>query len=71
MMDKDSMPYMPYDINWGIEDREGGNFYSHSETSGGQDVQGEYRVLLPDGRMQVVSFWADPESGYNARVKYE
>lgn len=71
MMDKGQMPYMPYDISWGIDDREEGNVFSHSERSEGNDVQGEYRVLLPDGRMQVVSFWADPESGYNAKVNYE
>ena len=64
------MPYMPYDIAWGVEDQESGNVYSHSESSQGNDVKGEYRVLLPDGRLQVVTFYADPESGYNAKVQY-
>ena len=63
-------PYMPYNIEWGIQDDENNNVYSHREVSEGNDVQGEYRVLLPDGRTQVVSFYADPVNGYNAEVTY-
>jgi hypothetical protein len=30
------------------------NHYGHSESSDGNIVSGEYRVLLPDGRTQIV-----------------
>merc|ERR1719495_1010022 len=34
-------------------------------------VQGEYRVELPDGRTQIVTYHADHENGFVADVKYE
>ena len=34
-------------------------------------IKGEYRVQLPDGRVQVVTYTADDHAGFNAEVKYE
>merc|ERR1711997_603616 len=34
-------------------------------------VAGEYRVALPDGRTQIVTYKADHEGGFIADVKYE
>lgn len=47
------MEGMPYDFEWGVQDQDSGNAFSHVENSDGQTMQGEYRVLLPDGRTQV------------------
>ena len=46
-----------------------GNEQSKHETIDGNKVVGEYRVLIPDGRLQVVSYTAD-ENGYHPRVEY-
>ncbi|XP_037788693.1 cuticle protein 8-like [Penaeus monodon] len=64
------MQGMPYDFTWGVEDGDSGNAFSHVENSDGQTTQGEYRVLLPDGRTQVVKFY-DNGDGFNAEVTYE
>ncbi|XP_071534499.1 uncharacterized protein [Panulirus ornatus] len=63
------MEGMPYDFQFGVEDQDSGNAYSHVENSDGRTTQGEYRVLLPDGRTQVVTFY-DNGSGFNADVTY-
>ena len=34
-------------------------------------MQGEYRVTLPDGRVQVVSYVAEQGRGYVADVSYQ
>nr|XP_045591152.1 extensin-like [Procambarus clarkii] len=63
------MEGMPYDFQWGVEDRDSGNAFSHVENSDGRTTQGEYRVLMPDGRTQVVKFF-DNGGGFNAEVTY-
>lgn len=46
-----------------------GDDFSHTQTQNGQATNGEYRVKLPDGRVQIVSYIAD-KNGYKADVKY-
>lgn len=53
-----------------MNDPQSGTDFSHRAESDGITVNGEYRVLLPDGRRQIVDYVAD-DSGYNADVKYE
>lgn len=60
----------PYSFNYEVKDPESGNDYSHKADSDGNTVKGEYKVLLPDGRRQTVTYTAD-EQGYNADVQYE
>ena len=44
---------MPYNFDWGVDDSETGNSFSHVENSDGKTTRGQYSVLLPDGRRQV------------------
>ena len=62
-------PAQPYSFEWAVKDVESYNDYSHSETSDGKVTSGSYRVLLPDGRTQIVNYKADI-NGYVADVKY-
>lgn len=69
-------PFDPpaYDFTYGVEgDVEHGNArFGHNENRNGYATAGEYRVALPDGRVQVVTYRVDnAETGYIADVKYE
>ena len=48
-----------------------GNDFGRRETSDGETVRGEYRVQLPDGRTQIVTYTADWRTGFHADVRYE
>ncbi|KAH9635751.1 hypothetical protein HF086_010976 [Spodoptera exigua] len=58
------------EYNHVIKDHKTGDDFSHSQQSTGSATNGEYRVRLPDGRMQIVSYTAD-ENGYKAKVRYD
>jgi hypothetical protein len=62
---------MPYDYGYAVKDEKAGLDYGQNEKSDGNVVTGEYRVLLPDGRTQIVRYRADHTSGYVAEVTYE
>ena len=64
-------PGMPYDFAYAVKDDYTGNDFGHDESSDGQVTSGSYRVLLPDGRTQIVTFTADHHNGYVAEVAYE
>ncbi|XP_063370391.1 homeobox protein 2-like [Cydia amplana] len=59
-----------YAFSYIVRDQKTGDDFSHSQHSSGSATNGEYRVRLPDGRMQIVSYTAD-ENGYNADVRYD
>ena len=63
----------PYAFEYGVEDSYSGAAFGQSETSDTKVVSGNYRVALPDGRTQVVTYTADPygPGGYVADVKYD
>ena len=46
-----------------------GNHHSKHETISGNIVSGEYRVLLPNGRTQVVTYKADKDK-FQPTIKY-
>ncbi|XP_063910358.1 uncharacterized protein LOC135127721 [Zophobas morio] len=59
-----------YAFGYKIRDVKMGNEFGHEEKRDGENAKGLYHVLLPDGRMQKVEYYADP-SGYHAKVTYE
>ncbi|XP_052748002.1 homeobox protein 2-like [Galleria mellonella] len=59
-----------YAFSYTVKDQKTGDDFSHSQHSSGSATNGEYRVRLPDGRMQIVSYTAD-ENGYKADVRYD
>ena len=62
---------MPHQFAYDVVDDYSGNNYGHEEESDGNVVTGEYFVQLPDGRLQIVTYTADHENGYQAQVRYE
>ncbi len=61
---------MPHSFAWEVKDEPSKNDYSHQQESDGKVTTGSYRVVLPDGRTQIVTYRADG-NGYVAEVKYE
>jgi hypothetical protein len=61
-----------YSYTYGVADSAYGNKldFGHTESRDGYATKGSYRVALPDGRVQVVTYHAD-ENGYVADVSYE
>merc|ERR1712172_350363 len=64
-------PAKPYSFAYEVVDPTGGTNFGHRETSDGAVVEGEYRVVLPDGRTQIVRYSASEATGYVAEVSYE
>ncbi|KAJ8707927.1 hypothetical protein PYW08_010293 [Mythimna loreyi] len=67
---QDNSPADNYAFSYTVKDQKTGDDFSHSQKSTGSATNGEYRVRLPDGRMQIVSYTAD-ENGYKADVRYD
>ena len=62
---------MPFDFAYAVQDQYTGNDFGHNSNSDGKVTTGEYRVLLPDGRTQIVTYTADHYNGFQAEVTYE
>ncbi|KAK2704053.1 pro-resilin-like [Artemia franciscana] len=63
---------MPYELDWAVSDQENGLDFGHEEASSDGIVsKGSYKVLLPDGRLQVVTFTVNGDDGYVANVQYQ
>ena len=69
--DSELQPAQPYNFAYAVEDVPSYNSFGHQETSDGKTVTGSYRVALPDGRTQIVTYKVDGYSGFVADVKYE
>ncbi|XP_066154026.1 uncharacterized protein [Euwallacea fornicatus] len=59
-----------YAFAYKVLDKATGDDFSHQQVRSSKATNGEYRVKLPDGRVQIVSYKAD-KHGYKADVKYE
>merc|ERR1712038_680091 len=61
-----------YQYGYAVADDYSGANFAQNENRDGYATAGEYRVALPDGRTQIVTYSvADAYSGYVADVKYE
>lgn len=58
-----------YAFGYKIKDNKMGNHFGHEERREGKSAKGSYHVLLPDGRLQTVSYYVD-DDGYHAEVSY-
>ncbi|XP_063589525.1 pro-resilin-like [Penaeus indicus] len=60
-----------YDFNYAVKDDYSSNNFGHQEDRDGYGAQGSYYVLLPDGRLQKVTYSVNGDSGFVAEVSYE
>ena len=68
---QEKLPPKPFAYQYGVKDDYSGTTFDKAETQDDYgNVQGEYKVQLPDGRIQIVSYTADHENGFVANVKY-
>merc|ERR550539_706726 len=68
---EEKLPPQPFAYEYGGADEYGRHFAKTESQEEYGVVQGEYRVELPDGRVQIVSYHADHENGFIADVRYE
>merc|ERR1712025_856856 len=62
----------PYNFNYAVADDYSGSAFTAAESSDGLGVKtGSYKVALPDGRTQTVTYTTDDVNGYVAEVTYE
>lgn len=59
-----------YAFSYTVKDKASGDDFSHTQQQVNGAVKGSYKVMLPDGRMQTVTYIAD-DQGYRAEVSYE
>merc|ERR1739844_661581 len=68
---EEKIPPKPYVYEYGGVDPSGLAAAKTESQDADGVVHGEYRVELPDGRTQIVTYHADHVNGYVADVKYE
>merc|ERR1712106_1044443 len=59
-----------YDVH-GVDEYGNPNNHGRTESRVGPTVKGQYRVELPDCRVQIVDYFVDEYKKYHADVKYE
>jgi len=61
--DYPAAPPKPYNFGYNIKDAETYANYQREESSDGEVVTGSYKVNLPDGRIQTVTYRAGGKGG--------
>jgi hypothetical protein len=70
--DYQKLPPRPFHYAYGVKDEYAGTNFDKQESQDAYgNVEGSYRVALPDGRTQIVKYHADHENGFIADVSYE
>lgn len=59
-----------YDFSYDVSDGDLGVEFGQEESRDGEDINGSFHVLLPDGRRQRVQYTAG-QSGYKPTISYE
>merc|ERR1719412_896072 len=68
---EEPLPPQPFEYKYGVNDDYSKTAFDKVETQDAYGkVTGSYKVNLPDGRVQVVTYVSD-ENGYQAEVSYE
>ncbi|KAI5651362.1 insect cuticle protein domain-containing protein [Phthorimaea operculella] len=60
-----------YEYEYSIQDPQSGDDKSAKENRNGDDVQGYYSFVQPDGVRRIVEYSSSKEHGFNAVVRYE
>ncbi|KAK9499722.1 hypothetical protein O3M35_002716 [Rhynocoris fuscipes] len=61
-------PHPQYSFSYNVNDPTTGDVKSQSESRDGDNVQGTYSLVEPDGATRTVDYTADPVNGFNALV---
>ena len=59
-----------YNFDYAVKDDYSYVDMGHNEQRHGDNTEGKYYVVLPDGHRQIVSYYVDGDSGFVADVKY-
>merc|ERR1719187_2583705 len=59
-----------YTWEYAVKDDYSSNDFGHKESRNGEHNDGKYYVVLPDGRLQTVTYTVDGYSGYVPNVEY-
>ena len=64
-------PHPQYSFGYDIQDNLSGDSKNQQETRDGDNVQGSYSLIEPDGSRRTVTYTADAINGFNAVVQSE